>query len=399
MTKVGYFLLFFFSFFLSCNKLIRIPESQTGKVEKLISIVPSKESGRPFDLTPYLDTVKYVKLESTDESIFGSIDKMIVYEDSIYILDKITNSLLVFDMEGNYLYKIAKRGPGPDEYTQLDFFDIDRENKQIVLTDLMAYWIMRYDMNGNFLYKQKIPIWCEGVSVLPNGGIVLYANFRNNSSKLKQEYNLICLNSNMDFEKGYFPYKSENFNIKIATSAAGHFYRSNDHLNFSFPRGNTVYQFYNDSLIKKYKFDFGNEILPVENPGSAEKFMEYYNNNKYCGFWSYIMENDDLLFFTIQANVEVPFIYVISYSKESGNILLSSVYMIENVFSVGHPKAGYGPWIVSEIEAYSLIEWRDAFSKEQIAFVDSYTKERLTLAETLTKNDNSVLMFYKLKPF
>ena len=294
MIKIKIVFLFIcISFLLSCNKLVHIPESQIGKDEQIISIVPSKDNLQLFDLTPYLDTVKYIRLELSDESIIGSIDKVIVFEERIYILDKQTLSLFVFDMEGNYLHKIASVGQGPGEYTQLDFFDIDRESRHIVLTDLMDYWIMWFDLNGNFLFRKKIPVWCEGVSILPNSDIVLYANFRNNSNVLKQEYNLIWLDSDMDFKNVYFPYHSKDFNIKIITQVAGHFYPFGDHLNFSFPFGSTVYQINNNGLISKYKFDFGKDILSIENPGNSEQFMENYKNNKYSGIYSYVMENDE----------------------------------------------------------------------------------------------------------
>ena len=191
--------------------MLSLPKKGIGKEDSIISVIPGDDLFM-FDLSPYIDTVKYVKLELTDESVIGAVDKVVIYEERIYILDTKTSSLFIFDMEGNYLHKIANIGQGPGDYTQLDFFDIDKENRHIVLTDLMAYWVMRYDFEGNFLSKQKIPIWCEGVSILPDKGVGLYANFRDNSDKLEQEYNLVCLDSAMNFKRAYFPY-----NLKILT--------------------------------------------------------------------------------------------------------------------------------------------------------------------------------------
>jgi len=400
MIKVKFiFFVYLYMFFLSCNNLTRIPENHVAKDENIISILPNKEDLKPIDLTPYLDSVKYVKLELTDESIIGSIDKLIIYEERIYILDTKTRSLFIFDMEGRYLHKIARVGQGPGEYIHLDFFDIDRENKQIVLTDLMAYWVMRYDMDGKFLFRQKIPIWCEGVSLLPNKGIVLYANFRNNSDKLTQEYNIIYLDSAMNYKKAYFPYSSKNFNIKISTSVAGHFYHFKDHLNFSFPNGSAVYQLNDDSLISKYKFDLGKDFLSIENIENTKQYMNYYENNKHNGIWGYVMENDELLFFSLKIK-EHPYILTVYYSKKTGKSLLSFLFMIEKGFSIIHPQYGYDSWIVSEeIQASSLREWKNSFPKESIASTGRYTKSRLKLAEELTDDDNPVLMFFKLKEF
>ena len=385
---------------LGCNERgVSVSESET-----VISIIPKEDDLSPFDLSPYLDTVKFVKLELTDESIIGSLDKVIIYEERIYILGTQTHSLFVFDMEGNYLHKIAKVGQGPGEYLQLDFFDIDRENKHIVLTDLNDYWVMRYDFDGNFLSKQKIPVWCEGVSVLPNKGIVLYANFRNNSDKLEQENNLIYLDSDMQVKKACFPYHSKDFNGKgISTSVAGQFYAFEEHLNFSFPRGSKVYQIIGDSLITKYQFDFGKDMLSIENPVNPEQVRERYNRGRINGLSAPIMENEQLLFFEMSTNVDFPWSirYQVYYSKESGNTLSGYSFNFEETYhdySIRF-QTGYGSWIVSEIQSYSLVGWRQNYLERKTASTGICTKQLLSIAEELTEDDNSVLMFYKLKPF
>ena len=60
---------------------------------------------------------KHIVLETTPESTIGTIDKLIVRENKIYIMDKeITKSLFVFSIEGKFLYKINRAGRGPGEY-------------------------------------------------------------------------------------------------------------------------------------------------------------------------------------------------------------------------------------------------------------------------------------------
>ena len=387
-----------------CNKWFKssnISEKQVGTDENIILFIPTEEDEKLFffDLSSLIDTIKYVKLEFSDQSIIGAIGKIIVFEDHIYIFDVQTYSLFVFDMNGNYLHKIDKKGQGPGEYIQLDFFDIDKENKHIVLTDLMSYWVMRYDLDGNFLSRQKIPVWCEGVSILPDKGVVLYANFRNNTEKLAQEYNLIYLDSTMNYQQAYFKYNSKDIDQRKipSTSTSGHFYSFEDHINFSFPGGNTVYQILEDSLVSKYQFDFGKEVLP--HPTNYEKFIEKTaNTNKYNGFWGPVMETDNLIFYSMRTNI-YPILSKVYFSKNSNNMLSSVVYMIENGFSLDIPLTGYDSWIVSEIQAYQLVEWKNALSKEKKESAGRYTKARLSLAEELTDEDNPVLMFYKLKPF
>ena len=384
----------------SNNNQIQFSENNIGIDEHVISVLPHIEDDwLGLNLSLYLDSVKYVKLELTKESIIGKLDKVVIYDERIYILDTQTSSLFVFDMEGRYLHKIARIGQGPEEYIQLDFFDIDKENKHVVLTDLMDYWVMRYDLNGNFLFRQKIPVWCEGVSVLPNKGIVLYSNFRDNSDELEQEYNLLYLDSTMNIKQAYFPYNYVE--ERPATSMKGQFYAFKDNLYFTFPGGNTVYQITGDSLINKYQFDFGKDILQIENITNPDQFTERLKSGKYMGFLTPVMENDQLLFFSMRKNA--PVAYSIYYSKESGNILSGFIFLYDDLSFASNFQTGYDSWIVSEMQSFDLIGTKDSYmdyvKNHKKTPIDKYAKDLLAFAETLTEDDNPVLMFYKLKPF
>ena len=402
MTQKAKFFIIIFCCLYGCkkpSKLMRIEENIIGNEEFVISVSPNELDLAPFDLTPFIDSIKYVKLELTDESLIGSIDKIVIFEELIYILDIQTKSLFVFNMDGKFSHKISKIGQGPGEYIQLDFFDIDRENKHIVLTDLMSYWVMRYDMNGEFLFRRKIPVWCEGLSILPNKGIVLYSNFRNNTDNLLQEYNLIYLDSNMNFKRGYFPYNSKEFNqrIRVAASMGGQFFAYEENLYFTFPGGSTVYQVEEDSLIIKYKFDFGKDMREIENQIKSDKLAEQLDK-RYNGFWSYVMENDKLLFFTM-VSVPVPLLNALYYSKESGKQLFSIFYFVEDKIQIDFPQTGYKSWIIYDIQPFEIIKWKERFPKDNIPSAGRYTKARLDLAEELTDEDNPVLMFLKFKDF
>lgn len=126
--------------------------------------INTKDDYTQHDISEFLDTVKFVKLELTKESLIGSINKLIVFEGRIYVLDTRTSSLFMFSMDGEYISKISKVGKDPEEYIQLDFFDIDFKSKQIVLTDLMGYCVLRYDLKGNYISRKRIPFWIEGIS-------------------------------------------------------------------------------------------------------------------------------------------------------------------------------------------------------------------------------------------
>jgi hypothetical protein len=72
-----------------------------------------------------LSHIRYVPLETSDECLIGDADKTLIRNNKIYVADfSSAMALFVFDMNGKFLFKIARRGQGPGEYTSFRDFDI-----------------------------------------------------------------------------------------------------------------------------------------------------------------------------------------------------------------------------------------------------------------------------------
>lgn len=97
-----------------------------------------------------------IPLNTGQEGMFGSIDKLTFYNGRYYIMDKTgKRQVLVFDREGNYERSIGQAGKGHGEYTNIEDFTIDKENNRIVI---LAYpsSVYVYDMDGRFLEQKRI---------------------------------------------------------------------------------------------------------------------------------------------------------------------------------------------------------------------------------------------------
>ncbi|MDR2907569.1 MAG: 6-bladed beta-propeller [Bacteroidales bacterium] len=104
---------------------------------------------------------EYVSLETTEQSLFGDVNKLIVHDQTYFILDYFTKKLYVFREDGSFSHTIGKVGEGPGEYTHLNDFVIDEKKQQIVILSHPSV-IYRYDMAGNFIAKKMLdidPIW------------------------------------------------------------------------------------------------------------------------------------------------------------------------------------------------------------------------------------------------
>lgn len=397
MCNLKYTIVFLFSYcLLSCNNE-KVKKENIYLSENLSIIRPINSLENMIDIEPLLDTVRYVKLELTDKSIIGYIQKVAIFEDKIYVLDTQASSLFVFDINGKYLFKISQKGLGPHDYIQLDFFDIDIDKREIVLTDLMGYWTMRYDLDGNFIKRKKIPFFIEGIVPGSNGGFITYQNFRDNKQNMKQEYNLFYIDALMVPHKAYFPYNSLELNPP-PTPRSGPFYYYNNNFHFFSIYGNEIYDITEDSLILKYMFDFGNKTFDKNMLNSPEDLRLYLEKGEYYSVKS-VQETDELLCFSVSSS-NMPILFIGYYSKKTKNVMYSPVYLIGKEGQIlGMPVSSYGLWLINELPIDNLISWREDIDKNNILIKNSFLERQKKVANSLTLDDNPVLMFYKLKKF
>jgi hypothetical protein len=106
-----------------------------------------------FDL---VDSISVVQLETSQESLIGNIYKIIFHKDRFYLLDFPLQTFFCFNSDGKFLFKMNKRGRGPDEYDYAGDFNIDPFNDQIMI---LVPWgnILYYDLDGKFISKVKLP--------------------------------------------------------------------------------------------------------------------------------------------------------------------------------------------------------------------------------------------------
>ena len=375
----------------------------------LIAIKPTNDA---IDIGQYLDSVYYVKLEFTDESIIGQIDKVLIFENKIYVLDRQTASIFIFDMSGNYLSKICRIGQGPGDYITLNYFDIDTDKRHIIVTDLKSYWTIRYDLNGKYLSRKKMPVNMLGIAPLPDNKYVFFSNFRNNTRFIEPEYNIVYLDSLMQIEKVYFPYNSENFykpTLQFASLPAGPFKTFENELQFVYLLKNEVYSVTPEGLALKYKFDFNGKNFNYDALFRKRGLQEYLNKGRYWTLFE-INESKNILSFSFLENAERR-LYNGFYSKSTGNVIHSTRFMLEKIRFLSSTLSSHEDWIITQLPVDYLTGWAKNVDKAKAEAekgnmnaldflpVHQALKDRKRMADSLTFDDNPVLMFFRLKPF
>jgi hypothetical protein len=234
-----------------------------------ISIVRLEDTDTdPQLLTALIDSVTFLPLIEQDNFLFSRINKIIVRDRYIYLMDiRGSNSLLVFDEAGTFVRNIGTRGSGPGEYVKLTDFETDSEN--IYLYDWQTMRMLKYDLQGNFIEAHKTPFCSRGFKILENGKYL---------SAIEQEnskYQVIRMDSDFNVEISFlsFPDKYAEF---IARSDINNMIHAVDGI-LSYTRfcNDIVYTFSEEGeFTGGILFDFGSKTVPEKYRNDYELFME-----------------------------------------------------------------------------------------------------------------------------
>lgn len=100
----------------------------SSKVQ-ILRIDPSNATGG--NAIEIFESIKYIPLQTTKESLFGKISQLEITDQYFIILDKSTNSILFFNKDGTYHHKI--KGGNPDFGAKsFDKLNLIRETNELV---------------------------------------------------------------------------------------------------------------------------------------------------------------------------------------------------------------------------------------------------------------------------
>lgn len=150
MSQLRSLLFVFCMFFcLGCNNHQK--ETEDSALKNIHIDLTKTENKKPLE--EYVDEVEFIRLETTDSSLIRMITGIKVADRKIYISDQSQGCIFVFDENGKYLFKLEHLGRGPDEYSHLLGFYVDKQH--IIVSGMLE--LVLYDKdNGSFAKKIRI---------------------------------------------------------------------------------------------------------------------------------------------------------------------------------------------------------------------------------------------------
>jgi len=139
-----------------------------------------------YELQDLVDIVRFIKLETNEECLIGSVGKVQYVNGLFYLLDDYTgrNAIHLFDTMGNHIRSLKRIGRGPGEYKDILDFDVD-ENLHLFILNSIGN-ILVYDSLFQYIKTINQEIAIRTISVY-NGcilGITDGSTYKNPKGKL-----------------------------------------------------------------------------------------------------------------------------------------------------------------------------------------------------------------------
>ena len=240
-----------------------------------------KEDGK-WDTDLLVKDIQYIPLETRDDVLIGQVDKLIFEGGRFYIMDKHqTKSVFVFGEDGRHIHTISAIGRGPQEYSDIDYIEVDSCNNELVITDMRGQSMLFFDLDGKFKERKSIGVRFDDIVKIAKDNYVMYSGSTYNGHIPEIEYsNIIIGNPGGEIKyKGLEQTKFYHELINKIGKGISHIHKFGDKVLFCPPAANSVYEITPSKVILRYNFIFPKGTPSLYESYGAEDFRKKVAEN------------------------------------------------------------------------------------------------------------------------
>ena len=348
---------------------------------------------KEYDITQLMDTsdIKIVPLETNQDCLIAEVSRIFVLNGHIYVFDKQTKGVYIFDMSGKYVNKVHSIGAGPGEYTDISDVFIDENN--IFITDYYINRILVYGLDGHFVRDFKTEGFFSNM-IFTSGDRLFSVNVSSKSNDGKT-YQLFSSDKYGRNVEKYIPYNRDD----IYTSVSGLYCYSASagEVLFLTQTDDIVYRIKNGKVAPAYKLDFGGMHLPYElKSKNPLEMIRGGHMERYVVSTDYVSSTHDLLFLGFHIGVDF---YTAIYDKTSGTTTLAGKIFTKIPFNMtlrfiqdGCVVLSYNAFTINQSKAAILDKINDGR-----VFSGNFSSDLKNAVENINPHDNPVVLICKLK--
>lgn len=389
--------------------LILILLNRPSTAQPTITLRIDPDNSRGGTASQIFDSLEFIPLQTTNESLFGTVDQLEVTDSLFIILDVRSHSILLFYRNGKFYTKITTGGANKYFY----YFTLDRSTGEIVATNNYANGLLVFDLQGKFLRKERCPDNVMSIYRFSDG-LTLY-NIRRSAHCISSAPTLydLCYTKNYDsLVRNLKPYNAGNEDDEYnMISNPINFSGEDGSCMFSMPFDHTFYQFNDTGLIRKYHFIFP---LIYSLPANFATDPAYCNLR---GKYAYTTPGNEsaitalergysvgeyLLFSTFSRRITSFNVgYNYAYNLRTGSLISFSRVTADSsscyfpILSTPLELIGavYRGNVFSSVPSFKLFVIKNSMDKKV-----TYSKSLQEYLSTGKRTDNAVIIQFKLKP-
>lgn len=262
-------------------------------------------------LSDFVEEVKFIKLETKEESIIAGPREIIIKDQFIYAVDKFQKAILIFDMEGKFVSKLQKLGDGPDQYRNLGVVFISDDESTIEIIEnfgekskRLTYSLLDFELLNSQPFNSPFANSSRRV-----GDIYYFATQQIENFVNDKVTNASIIIRDQDNQLSFlFPKNIETKRSGFSPFTESFTQNKKGELFISLVYDNTFYQLKNKEAIPVMSVDFGSYGIDHSiGSESIERQMEYLGQ-----------ETERKVSFPV-LNVNEPYLMAFSYYfKENG---------------------------------------------------------------------------------
>jgi hypothetical protein len=405
-----FFNLFSIIFLFSCigkeePKFRSLMQNETRSINLFASIVENVS-------TDILDTtVVYIKPELTDKSIIGDFSKVLVINDTIFIMDNSVSQkkIFIFDKCGNYISSIDSYGQGPQEYIRLYDFYVDMLNKEVGVLDYNK--IRRYSFTGSYIGEINLKDHFIQEVLFHDNLIYTYSESQC-PTNLCYAFKVFDLNGNLIFED--YPMPKDLINFPFTGSKKNNLTSDSKNVYLNSINSDTIYSVNIDRSYPYFNIDFGRHKVSDKVFSELIKkginawgdIRKLYDSGYVIFGLDYYLANEDYVYMRYTKGV---YRSVSFYSRKSGKTFTTRIPIFwddYNRVSFMDVVAIDNNFFYCELDTEFLWRLKEYEESEGIAdpsrqgeFSSERIKRYNDLLRDLKEDDNNVIAAFRLKPF
>lgn len=340
-----------------------------------------------INFSQIFNSYKVIPLETNDSCLIGSVSSIRFCNDYIVVLDQnVSQSVFLFDINGNFIRKIGAMGKGPGEYIIPYSITTNEDDNEIMILDDASQRILIFSLNGEFIRNIPYKASCKSIE---------YYNGKLHSAKdlcISSDYALTQINNEGNITNEWIPLKSK-LNLLQGWSPYTNFFRTPSGLRFRVWYLNDIYSINSNSI---------NTLISLKSNSQCvidEMDKLFTTNNQFSieslVITSYVEMNN----LSIIEYLNLGEYFLMFYNQKDGTVKSVKFRNFKDDIThnrgmkSGHFYTSYKDYLVSEINSNDRLLWSDLIDNIELGKVELNSNKSIKL----TNESNPVIIMYKCK--